>query len=74
MHGLPDETKEDLQMTKDFIKKNDRLRLKEIIVATIEKNKVKAENNNQSVEKFNDEYLAIHHCYLLVYEKVKQDI
>jgi len=59
---------------KDFIKNNNRLRLKEIIVATIEKNKVKVENNNQSVEKFNDEYLAIHHCYLLVYEKVKQDI
>ncbi|MEA2097579.1 MAG: DNA methyltransferase [Patescibacteria group bacterium] len=56
---------------KDLIQNNNRLWLKEIIVATIEKNKIKAGNNGLSMEKFNNEHLAIHHCYLLVYEKVK---
>ncbi|MBA7559617.1 Release factor glutamine methyltransferase [subsurface metagenome] len=49
--------------------KDDRLWLKEIIVATIEKSNVA--NNNKSVDKLDNEYLSIHHCYLLVYEKVK---
>ncbi|MEA2086928.1 MAG: DNA methyltransferase [Candidatus Caldatribacteriota bacterium] len=49
--------------------KDDRLWLKEIIVATIEKSNIV--NNNKSIDKFDNEYLSIHHCYLLVYEKVK---
>ena len=49
--------------------KDDRLWLKEIIVATIEKSNMV--NNNKSIDKFDNEYLSIHHCYLLVYEKVK---
>jgi len=49
--------------------KDDRLWLKEIIVATIEKSNIA--NNNKSIDKFDNEYLSIHHCYLLVYEKVK---
>jgi len=48
--------------------KDKRLWLKEIIIATIEKsNKVSIE---KSLDKFDNEYLSIHHCYLLVYEKV----
>jgi len=49
---------------KDLIQSNNRLWLKEIIVATIEKNDV-------DLKKLNNVNLAIHHCYLLVYEKVK---
>jgi len=49
--------------------KDDRLWLKEIIIATIEKSNMV--NNNKSINKFDNEYLSIHHCYLLVYEKVK---
>jgi len=49
--------------------KDDRLWLKEIIVATIEKSNIV--NNNKIIDKFDNEYLSIHHCYLLVYEKVK---
>lgn len=49
--------------------KDDRLWLKEIIVATIEKSNIA--NNNKSIDRFDNEYLSIHHCYLLVYEKVK---
>lgn len=52
----------------DFIK-IDRLWLKEIIIATIEKNNIL--NNKENIDKFDNEYLSIHHCYLLVYEKVK---
>jgi DNA modification methylase len=49
---------------KDLIQSNNRLWLKEIIVATIEKDDV-------DLKKINNVNLAIHHCYLLVYKKVK---
>jgi len=49
---------------KDLSHDNNRLWLKEIIVATIDK-------NNAELGKPNNGNLAIHHCYLLVYEKVK---
>ncbi|GAI85426.1 unnamed protein product, partial [marine sediment metagenome] len=49
--------------------KDDRLWLKEIIIATIEKSNII--NNDKSIDKFDNEYLSIHNCYLLVYEKVK---
>jgi len=49
--------------------KDDRLWLKEIIIATIEKSNMV--NNNETIGKCDNGYLSIYHCYLLVYEKVK---
>jgi len=49
--------------------KDDRLWLKEIIIATIEKSN--GVNNNESIGKCDNGYLSIYHCYLLVYKKVK---